>query len=408
MSYFKSAEIIEICTFKSYNQFRSAKMKESLKRKYYQLSKDEFNELLDSIRNNPDTIVLFKELDKQYYFLLNNNISTLLIELHKKQWEFDGLMNSFSEFGRKQIIQSFLLDEIQSSNSIENIYSTRHDIFYLINGGLNIKDKKTECITKAYSILLKKEIKNIETLSDIRNVYDLLMYDIIEKENIPDGKYFRKDRVYISDGIKNIHAGYYPEDKIISAMKDFLKIYNDKDLDLYVSLPLTHFVFETVHPFYDGNGRLGRLLLSMKMFNDTSSYMSFILSKAIKNNKTKYYRALEKARDDREYGLLNQFVYDFDMMILNSVNQVINEINEKKNNISTYLDENKYSKSETKILSILNEATVLSDYGVSMNEIIENTHLSKRIIAYTIKKLKTNNKLSIKRIGKNNYYSLIQ
>ena len=71
----------------------------------------------------------------------------------------------------------------------------------------------------------------------------------------------------------------------------------------------------------------------MKMFNDTSSYMSFILSKAIKNNKTKYYRALEKARDDREYGLLNQFVYDFDMMILNSVNQVINEINEKKNNI---------------------------------------------------------------------------
>ena len=142
LSNYKSAKIIKICTFKSYNQFRSAKTKESLKRQYNQLSNDEFNQLLDSIRNNPDTLVLFKELDKQYYFLLNNNISTLLIELHKKQWEFDALMDSFSEFGRKQIIQSFLLDEIQSSNSIENIYSTRHDIFYLINGGISINDKK--------------------------------------------------------------------------------------------------------------------------------------------------------------------------------------------------------------------------------------------------------------------------
>lgn len=57
----------------------------------------------------------------------------MLLVLNKKILELDFIINSFTNFLKKQIIQSFIIDEIESTNKIENIFSTKHDIFKIIN-----------------------------------------------------------------------------------------------------------------------------------------------------------------------------------------------------------------------------------------------------------------------------------
>ena len=377
---------------------------ESIKKKYYKLSSKEFNKYIDSIKNDSETIVLFKKLDKQYYFKMDNELYNALLDLHLKQKEFDLLINSFSDFAQKQIIQSYLIDEILSTNQIESIISTKHDIFYLINDGLNIKDKKTQSITKTYSILLNEKYKKIDSLKIIREIYDLLMKDCLDKNDYPDGKYFRKSEVFINDGIKNIHQGFYPEEKINIGMKEFINIYNDTNIDIYIRLALSHFIFEIVHPYYDGNGRMGRFLLSNLLYNNENTYSAFLLSKSIKERKKDYYRILQDSKDDREMNILNYYVLVFLDILKQGLQEAIDDLKFQKEEIESYKLNNSYSKSESKIISLLKEATLLSNYGVTINEIIFNTSLSKRTIAYTIKKLKDKDYLEINRIGKNNYY----
>lgn len=107
--------------------------------------------------------------------------------------------------------------------------------------------------------MLESSGKNILSLKDIRNLYDIILKNAILKKDLPNGKYFRKEMVYITDGINQIHFGIEGEDNINKNMQDFIDLYNSK-LDTITKMILCHFIFENTHPFYDGNGRLGRYL----------------------------------------------------------------------------------------------------------------------------------------------------
>lgn len=139
---------------------------------------------------------------------------------------FDAKVNQLSSFAKKQLLQSYLLDEIQSTNEIEQIQSTRHDIFSVINNAKDVADKKVISIANSYSLLLSSGTSPLENLSDIRKVYDLLLENAVEKKDLPEGQYFRKNSVFITDGLNIIHAGIAEKEKINAAMEEFLSLYN--------------------------------------------------------------------------------------------------------------------------------------------------------------------------------------
>ena len=87
----------------------------SIKSNYLKFNKDDFDKYLDDLKRSSNSIHL---LDEKFFFNQSVDISNMLIILNKKIIELDFIINSLTEFSKKQIIQSFMIDEIESTNKI--------------------------------------------------------------------------------------------------------------------------------------------------------------------------------------------------------------------------------------------------------------------------------------------------
>jgi Fic family protein len=101
------------------------------------------------------------------------------------------------------------------------------------------------------------------------------------------------------------------------ALSDLEKYMNaDDDLDVLIRAVLIHYQFETIHPFLDGNGRVGRflntlLLMEQKALSDPTLYISYFLKK----NRIEYYDRMTEVRNKGNY---EQWVKFFLQAILES------------------------------------------------------------------------------------------
>lgn len=374
----------------------------NIKSNYFTMNKDDFNNYLLDLKKSNNTINL---LDNKFFYVQNIASSNLIINLKTKVNELDLLINSFTDFTKKQIVQSFLLDEISSTNKIENIFSTKHDIYSIINNVSTSNNKKIISISNAYKHLLETKGQNITKIEDIRSLYDIILKDAISKEDVLDGKIFRKNPVFITNGIKNVHIGTNDEANIIKYMEEFLSLYNSNN-EIFLKMILCHFIFEYVHPFYDGNGRLGRYLFSNGLYLSSNSYFSFLISSSFECEKNKYYKAFKIANDQYEFGCLNNFVDMILEILIKQIDNNIHKLKENKEKIKDLIHPFKMTKNELKVFSLISETSLFSTFGVSVEEIIKETGISKRSLIYVFNNFKSKNILNITKIGKYNYYKL--
>lgn len=374
--------------------------KMSVKSNYFKLSKEEFDLYLQNLKSQNDTLFL---LDNKYFFYHDENISSLIFNLKNKVIEFDNLINSLTSFSKKQIIQSYLIKEIEATNKIESINSTRHDIFKIITKVSESKEKDIISISNGYSYLLQNNGSRINNLSDIRNLYDNILKDCINKNDLPDGKYFRKDNVFISNGLTSIHQGINGEDNINKYMNEFIKLYNS-NLEVFTKMILSHFLFEEIHPFYDGNGRLGRFLFSNGIYFETRSIISFLISYSLKQEKSKYYKALKSPNEYYSFNCLNEYFEDIINILINQITILTDELKHNKELLTSNISKNKLTKSEEKIFILILESSIYSTFGLSNEEIMLETGLSKRTIIYSLNKFKQEYKMIDTKIGKFTYH----
>lgn len=369
-----------------------------IQKQFHKLSKNEFDKYLEGLKSAPDTLFVLQQTKSPCFYCLMRETIALLSELRSKQEELDSLYKSFHEFGQKQLLQSFFINEVESTNEIESIYSTRHDIFAAMNKVRGVTDKKVVSIVSSYALLLTHNYDKLRSLNDIRNIYDSLILPSLDKKDKPDGKYFRKDEVYITDGIKIVHRGINGEENIEKAMSEFLSIYNS-DLDIFEKMILCHFIFESVHPYYDGNGRMGRFLFSYGICRESGSISAYKVASAFARNKNKYYAAFKNVGAKHEFGCLNAFVEDIAQLLIDELNRTIKDIACKKEQIDNAKQRFELTKSQKVIYDLLLEGSVLSDFGLSNTELQEETKLSKASIDKAIKRFKELDILASTRIG---------
>ncbi len=381
----------------------------NLKKQYYSMDRDQFDDYLTSLKNDPETVRFFATRPDNTFFHTDNESVRLLLELHRQQMQFDQLVASLSSRKKDFISESLIIDEIKTTNATENIYSTRKDIFGLMNQVSSIKDRKIRSILQAYQSMNTAD-SQIRDLQSIRKLYDQMMDGAFEsRADRPDGTIFRKDSVAISNGMKTVHKGFYPEAEIIRGMEEFLAVYQNPKMDIYLRLILSHFLFETIHPFYDGNGRFGRLLMSLELLNDQDTLSAYLISSSINRKKKEYYSALEEARKFHSFGCLNSYFTQIATLLADGIENANQRMEQCEKECQKWIQESRrrnLTKSEHKILEYLIEASCFSYYGTTNEKIMESCAVSKRTVISTIGKLRSENLLTDTKIGAFDYHKI--
>ena len=235
----------------------------------------------------------------------------------------------------KDIIIKILSNELYKTNKIEGIESVKSEIHTSLKDKqkFNKKSNKLDGIIKKYKDIMEKNFKDtqhIDSLSSFRKIYDEMFEDFEKSGNYKlDGKYFRKDTVKVINGLGNtIHIGVNGEEAIEKNMENLIQFMNRKDIPFLVKASISHFFFEYIHPFYNGNGRFGRYLLSLYLARKLDILTAFSISYSISKNLDDYYKSFVEVEDVNNYGEITFFVENILKTIKSGQEMIIELLND--------------------------------------------------------------------------------
>lgn len=290
----------------------------------------------------------------------------------------------------EQFTRNCLIEEIQASNDIEGVRSTRREIILAIdeqNNTQNMKRIRMWSIVNKYDKLLNKNDISFNTSKDLRKFYDEFIFDEIrnnDPKDVPDGKIFRTDSVDVNSPTgKPIHRGVYPERQIIHDMNTALDFLHDESIPLLVRISAYHYLFGYIHPFYDGNGRTSRFITSYYLSKVFDPLVAIRLSLTIKKSLRVYYKLFETTNAHGKCGDLTPFISGFLWLILKSITRVNELLLEKKEKLDTSAEKLKEivnNDKEYRIYYILLQAALFSREGISLEELKNVTKLQPRTL----------------------------
>lgn len=250
------------------------------------------------------------------------------------------------------LINSLALQEAKDSSEIENIITT-HDELY--KADLDIKN--ISHATKEVQNYKNALLKGFELVKKNKL---LLKRDIvqIQKELEQNDAGIRRQS---GTNLKNAKTGeviftppqtYEDIEKLLINLEQYINEPND--IDPLINMAIIHYQFETIHPFYDGNGRTGRIInILYLILNDLLDIPILYLSNYIIKNKSDYYRLLQEVRikDNWEEWIIYMLdgVEKTSLETISLVNDISALMNQTKQNIKEKLP-NIYSKDLVEIL----------------------------------------------------------
>lgn len=300
------------------------------------------------------------------------------------------------------LINSLVLQEAKDSSEIENIITT-HDELY--RASLDIKDITNEAKeVQNYSHALLKGYNLVKTNQLLLKKYIVEIQQELEQNNAG----VRKQAGTV---LKNTHTGEViftpPQDyKTLHSLLDNLEkfINEPNDVDPLVTMAIIHYQFETIHPFYDGNGRTGRIInILYLILKDLLDIPILYLSRYIIKNKSDYYRLLQEVRTK---GSMEKWV----LYMLDGVEQTSLETIELVENIKNIMDKtqnivreklpNIYSKDLIEILFI-------HPY-TKIDFLVTTLGITRKTASSYLKQLEEINLISGTKIGRNKYFINIE
>ena len=221
-----------------------------------------------------------------------------MIEIFKEFLDKERPLNE----GILKKLQNYLKTEfIYNSNAIEGNTLTLRETDIILQYGVTIKGKSlkehNEVKGQEYALdFLNDVLKTKESLSVriIREFHALVLNDDFKNR----GKFKQENNIILGDKFQTTPF-YQVEEKLQELIDNFLK---SKE-NIVEKVAKFHAEFEKIHPFNDGNGRTGRLLMNLELMKN--GYPITI----IKNeNRNDYYNALEKAQVEFDYELIIKFI----------------------------------------------------------------------------------------------------
>ena len=245
-------------------------------------------------------------MDQRQYTIpmlpLNHDLETIevmrqLNRTNRKLAELRGVAQTIPN--ESILINTLALQEAKDSSEVENIITTQDELFKAdldVNQGITRASEKEVMNYREALLAGFNEVKRnrILSLNTIKNIQGHLEHNNAGFRSVPGTSLKRGDGVIVYTP---------PQDsiEITRLMNNLEQFINDEtlcELDPLIKMAIIHHQFESIHPFYDGNGRTGRIVLILYLVTaDLLDLPVLYLSRFITHNKAEYYRLLQAIRD---------------------------------------------------------------------------------------------------------------
>ena len=309
-------------------------------------------------------------------FKITSKIIDYISRISEKIGEINSLENSPLQI---KLRKENRIKTIHSSLAIENNSLTIEQITAIIEGkrvlGSPNEIQEVKNAIQAYELLLTL---NPYDEKDLLKAHALMMQDLVSQ----NGKY-RKDGVGIFDGNQVVHLAP-PADKVPFLMVDLFNWLKTSDVHPLIKSCVFHYEFEFIHPFQDGNGRIGRLWQTAILKEWKEVFAWIPVESLIKENQTDYYNELNSCDNEADSTSFIEFM-------LSLLMKAIEEILETEKKVTAKVSV-KVTVSQQKILEAIKENPF-----ITQDELSKIIGLSRKSIIQNMKKLQENG--LIKRVG---------
>lgn len=234
---------------------------------------------------------------------VSGELLTKLIDANKKIATLEGLSSRIPNMGL--FVSMYVRKEALLSSQIEGTQCTLEDILNPLieeNTNRDVSDVVNYIRATEFALERLKTLPLCNRL--IKETHAVLLESVRGQEKNPGE--FRYSQNWIGGQGSTLKNARYippnPED-MLTAMSDLEKYINSDDtLDPLIQAALIHYQFETTHPFLDGNGRVGRLLITLfLMEKDILSTPALYISYYLKMNRIEYYDRMTQVRRTGDY-----------------------------------------------------------------------------------------------------------
>ena len=311
-------------------------------------------------------------------FEITSKIIELISNISEKIGEINYLQDNPYHI---QLRKENRIKTIHSSLAIENNSLSLKQITAIIDGkhvlGNPNEIKEVKNSIQAYDLLLSL---NPYKEKDLLKAHKLMMQDLVDR----NGKY-RTDGVGIFDGEKVVHLAP-PANRVPVLMSDLFKWLKTSDVHPLIKSCVFHYEFEFIHPFQDGNGRMGRLWQTVILKEWKEIFAWLPVETLIKENQKEYYKVLGASDSAANSTKFIEFMLS---LILNTIEEII--LTEKKVTKKVTI---KVTINQQKII-----AAIKSNPYVTQEELANIIGITKKSITANMNKLQDRG--LIKRIGAN-------
>jgi Fic family protein len=230
-----------------------------------------------------------------------NAVLKKLVQAHRALAELKGIITSIPN--QSILLETLTLREARESSAIENIISTFDEV-YQSNLFSNIFASPAAKEVHQYAAALKKGFQLVKQHQLLTINHILQIQEVVEQSSAG----FRKlpgTKLMNDKTGKVVYTPPQDLDTIVSLMNNLETFINDDKMmeaDPLIKMAIIHHQFESIHPFYDGNGRTGRIINILYLVQKGLLHLPVLyLSQYIIKHKSDYYRLLQLVREEGEW-----------------------------------------------------------------------------------------------------------
>ena len=297
-------------------------------------------------------------------------ITSKSIDLISKISEKIGEMNFLtSESQHVNLRKKNRIKTIHSSLAIENNSLSIEQITAIIDGkrvlGAPNEIQEVKNAVQAYELLLTLDSTSEK---DLLRAHGIMMKDLVSRA----GKY-RNDGVGIFDGKEVVHVAP-PAERVPLLMADLFEWLKTSDAHPLVKSCVFHYEFEFIHPFQDGNGRIGRLWQSAILKDWRNIFAWLPVESLIKEKQAEYYSALNVSDTSADSTFFIEFLLG---LILSTIEDILESHVKVTVNVTQ-----KVTVNQQKILELIKK-----NPHITQNELTQAVGIARKNIVSNMKKL---------------------